>query len=135
MGDPKDNELLKLLPILEKLSKVKDVRNYIREIVSEDGQNILFKKAYELLKINQEEKNKNSKFSAKKNNNIKRNINLLNNNKLNNTWKKNNIKISDLIIRSNNKTIEHDSNEQYVHNDTNNYFFIEKDMNPISNSK
>ena len=132
MGDPKDNELLKLLPILEKLSKVKDVRNYIREIVSEDGQNILFKKAYELLKINQDEKNKNSKFSAKKNNNIKRNINLLNNNKLNNTWKKNNIKISDLIIRSNNKTIEHDSNEQYVHNDTNNYFFIEKDRNPTS---
>ena len=68
MGDPKDNELLKLLPILEKLSKVKDVRNYIREIVSEDGQNILFNKAYELLKINPEEKNKNYIISHKKNN-------------------------------------------------------------------
>ena len=132
MGDPKDNELLKLLPILEKLSKVKDVRNYIREIVSEDGQNILFNKAYELLKINPEEKNKNYIISPKKNNSGIKNANLLSKIKLNNTMKKKNIKISDLIIRSNNKTIEHDSKEKCANNDMNNYFFIEKDMNHIS---
>ena len=132
MGDPKDNELLKLLPILEKLSKVKDVRNYIREIVSEDGQNILFNKAYELLKINPEEKNKNYIISPKKNNSGIKNANLLSKIKLNNTMKKRNIKISDLIIKSNNQTIEHDSKEKYENNDMNNYFFIEKDMNHIS---
>ena len=132
MGDPKDNELLKLLPILEKLSKVKDVRNYIREIVSEDGQNILFNKAYELLKINPEEKNKNYIISPKKNNSGIKNANLLSKIKLNNTMKKKNIKISDLIIKSNNQTIEHDSKEKYENNDMNNYFFIEKDMNHIS---
>ena len=132
MGDPNDNELLKLLPILEKLSKVKDVRNYIREIVSEDGQNILFNKAYELLKINPEEKNKNYIISPKKNNSGIKNANLLSKIKLNNTMKKRNIKISDLIIRSNNKTIEHDSKEKCANNDMNNYFFIEKDMNHIS---
>ena len=61
MGDPNDNELIKLIPILEKLSKVKDVRNYIREIVNPDGESILFNKAYELLKIKKEDKNKNMK--------------------------------------------------------------------------
>jgi hypothetical protein len=36
------------------------VRNYIREIVSVDGENVLFNKANELLKIKKEESNKNN---------------------------------------------------------------------------
>lgn len=46
----------------------------------------------------------------------------------NNTWKKSNLKISDLTEKSNNKTIEHDSEEKIVSNDFNDYFFIEKNM-------
>ena len=37
-------KVLILYKILEKLSKVKDVRNYIREIVNPDGESILFNK-------------------------------------------------------------------------------------------
>ena len=130
IGDPKDNELLKLLPILEKLSKVKDVRNYIREIVSVDGENVLFNKANELLKIKKEESNKNNNiFKITK----KKIVSPLNKIKLtNNTWKKSNLKISDLTEKSNNKTIEHDSEEKIVSNDFNDYFFIEKNMKHLS---
>ena len=135
MGDPNDNELIKLLPILEKLSKVKDVRNYIREIVNPEGVSILFNKAYELLKIKKEEKNMNKKSISliKNKNGIKRYGNILSNVKMNNTWKKSNLKISELIDKSNNQTIDNDSNnEKIIVNDTNNYFYIEKDVSPIS---
>ena len=135
MGDPNDNELIKLLPILEKLSKVKDVRNYIREIVNPEGVSILFNKAYELLKIKKEEKNMNKKSISliKNKNGIKRYGNILSNAKINNTWKKSNLKISELIDKSNNQTIDNDSNnEKIIVNDTNNYFYIEKDVSPIS---
>ena len=135
MGDPNDNELIKLLPILEKLSKVKDVRNYIREIVNPEGVSILFNKAYELLKIKKEEKNMNKKSISliKNKNGIKRYGNILSNVKINNTWKKSNLKISELIDKSNNQTIDNDSNnEKIIVNDTNNYFYIEKDVFPIA---
>ena len=135
MGDPNDNELIKLLPILEKLSKVKDVRNYIREIVNPEGVSILFNKAYELLKIKKEEKNMNKKSISliKNKNGIKRYGYILSNVKMNNTWKKSNLKISELIDKSNNQTIDNDSNnEKIIVNDTNNYFYIEKDVSPIS---
>ena len=135
MGDPNDNELIKLLPILEKLSKVKDVRNYIREIVNPEGVSILFNKAYELLKIKKEEKNMNKKSISliKNKNGIKRYGNILSNVKMNNTWKKSNLKISELIDKSNNQTIDNDSNnEKIIVNDTNNYFYIEKDVSPIA---
>ena len=135
MGDPNDNELIKLLPILEKLSKVKDVRNYIREIVNPEGVSILFNKAYELLKIKKEEKNMNKKSISliKNKNGIKRYGNILSNVKINNTWKKSNLKISELIDKSNNQTIDNDSNNgKIIVNDTNNYFYIEKDVSPIS---
>lgn len=135
MGDPNDNELIKLLPILEKLSKVKDVRNYIREIVNPEGVSILFNKAYELLKIKKEEKNMNKKSISliKNKNGNKRYGNILSNVKINNTWKKSNLKISELIDKSNNQTIDNDSNnEKIIVNDTNNYFYIEKDVSPIS---
>ena len=135
MGDPNDNELIKLLPILEKLSKVKDVRNYIREIVNPEGVSILFNKAYELLKIKKEEKNMNKKSISliKNKNSIKRYGNILSNVKINNTWKKSNLKISELIDKSNNQTIDNDSNnEKIIVNDTNNYFYIEKDVSPIA---
>jgi hypothetical protein len=123
------------LPILEKLSKVKDVRNYIREIVSVDGENILFNKANELLKIKKEELNKSKNSNPVKINKTKI-IPPLNKIRLtNNTWKKSNLKISDLIEKSNNKTIEHDSEEKIVSNNFNDYFFIEKNMEHSSTIK
>ena len=134
MGDPNDNELIKLIPILEKLSKVKDVRNYIREIVNPDGESILFNKAYELLKIKKEDKNKNMKtFTLVKNKNSIKLSNILNNAKMNNTWKKNNLKISELIDKSNNQTIDNDSNnEKIIVNDIDNYFYMGKNVAPLS---
>ena len=53
MGNPNDNELMKLLPLLERLSKVKDVRNYIRQIIDTHNK-INFSKAYQLLDIKRE---------------------------------------------------------------------------------
>ena len=133
-GEPTDNELIKLIPILAKLSKVKDVRNYIREIVNPDGGSILFNKAYELLKINKEKKNKNAiSFSlVKSENNIKKLGNILNNVKMSSTWKRNNLKISELVDKSNNKTIDKDRNEKIIVNDIGNYFYMGKDVVPLS---
>jgi len=134
MGDPNDNELLKLLPILKKLSKVKDVRNYIREIVSADGESVIFNKAYELLKIKKEEKNNNSMMynSVNDKNSQKKMEKILKNIKGNNNWKKNDLKISELVEKSNNKTIENDSNEKIIVNDIDNYFYLEKNLLPLS---
>ena len=137
MGDPNDNELLKLLPILKKLSKVKDVRNYIREIVSADGESVIFNKAYELLKIKKEYKNNNNNNSMMYNsvngkNCQKKMEKILNNIKGNNNWKKNNLQISELIEKSNNKTIENDSDEKIIVNDIDNYFYLEKNLFPLS---
>ena len=134
MGDPNDNELLKLLPILKQLSKVIDVRNYIREIVTADGESVIFNKAYELLKIKKEEKNNNSKMynSVNDKNCQKKMEKILKNIKGNNNWKKNNLKISELIEKSNNKTIENDSNEKIIVNDIDNYFYLEKNLVPLS---
>ena len=134
MGDPNDNELLKLLPILEKLSKVKDVRNYIREIVSVDGESVIFNKAYDLLKIKKKEKNNNLKvYNSLNNKNCKKKLEkIINNIKSNNKWKKNNLKFSELIEKSNDKTIENDSEEKIIVNDADNYFYLEKNIVPIS---
>ena len=47
--DPNDKELMKLIPILEFLSKVKDVRKYIDSFVY--GNEILYEEAMEIIKI------------------------------------------------------------------------------------
>jgi Dullard-like phosphatase family protein len=72
-GNPKDKELLKLIPLLERLSKVKDVRNYIRQIILFNEQNINYNKAYQLLNI------KGENFFHQINNNLIRNKNKKNN--------------------------------------------------------
>ena len=40
--DKNDRELLQLIPILEKLAKVKDVREVIPKIKDEEGERVLF---------------------------------------------------------------------------------------------
>lgn len=47
--DPRDKELLKLSPILDKLSQVDDVRNYIRYLVMDNR--ILFTRAQTMLQM------------------------------------------------------------------------------------
>ena len=139
-GQNNDKELLKLIPLLEKLSQVKDVRNYIRGIVSYDGDKILFDKANELLNIRSDEKQINKNLIKSPNSRKKLVNSFLRNAKVNDTWKKNNLMITEKNKKSNNKTIEHENDEKIICNDINNYFFIEKDNIPLktivpSNSK
>ena len=134
MGDPNDNELLKLMPILEQLSKVKDVRNYIRQIISNDGQSIIFNKAYELLNIKKEGKKHSNVYNIVTNKKCKQKlVNYLNNRNINSSGLgKRKLKISELMEKSNNKTMQNDSVDKIQINDTNNYFFSEKRSSPLS---
>ena len=134
IGDPNDCELLKLLPILEKLSKVKDVRNYIRQIVSYKIQKIDFNKAYQLLGIKRGSiYNIFQIFNGIKDDMVKRNnLNLKSNKK---------IKTIELImlsgVKDNNNYIDkindiakgkNNINDSILENDPNNYCYIEKDQ-------
>ena len=134
MGDPNDNELLKLMPILEQLSKVKDVRNYIRQIISNDGQSIIFNKAYELLNIKKDGKKHSNVYNIVTNKKCKQKlVNYLNNRNINSSGLgKRKLKISELMEKSNNKTMQNDSVDKIQINDTNNYFFSEKRSSPLS---
>ena len=134
MGDPNDNELLKLIPILEQLSKVKDVRNYIRQIISNDGQSIIFNKAYELLNIKKDGKKHSNVYNIVTNKKCKQKlVNYLNNRNINSSGLgKRKLKISELMEKSNNKTMQNDSIDKIQINDTNNYFFSEKRSTPLS---
>jgi Dullard-like phosphatase family protein len=134
MGDPNDNELLKLIPILEQLSKVKDVRNYIRQIISNDGQSIIFNKAYELLNIKKDGKKHSNVYNIVTNKKCKQKlVNYLNNRNINSSGLgKRKLKISELMEKSNNKTMQNDSVDKIQINDTNNYFFSEKRSSPLS---
>ena len=134
MGDPNDNELLKLIPILEQLSKVKDVRNYIRQIISNDGQSIIFNKAYELLNIKKDGKKHSNVYNIVTNKKCKQKlVNYLNNRNINSSGLgKRKLKISELMEKSNNKTMQNDSVDKFQINDTNNYFFSEKRSSPLS---
>ena len=134
MGEPNDNELLKLIPILEQLSKVKDVRNYIRQIISNDGQSIIFNKAYELLNIKKDGKKHSNVYNIVTNKKCKQKlVNYLNNRNINSSGLgKRKLKISELMEKSNNKTMQNDSVDKIQINDTNNYFFSEKRSSPLS---
>ena len=134
-GNKNDNELLKLMPILEKLSKVKDVRNYIRQIVDNNGEKILFNKAYEILKIKMEEKNKinlNNDFFKNKIINNKKTNSLINTTIKDNSWRKKNLRISEYMSKANNNTMENISEDKIIKNDINNYYYIEKDAKNIN---
>ena len=134
-GNKNDNELLKLMPILAKLSKVKDVRNYIRQIVDNNGEKILFNKAYEILKIKKEEKNKinlNNDFFKNKIINNKKTNSLINTTIKDNSWRKKNLRISEYMSKANNNTMENISEDKIIKNDINNYYYIEKDAKNIN---
>lgn len=55
LGDPNDTELKKYTPLLEKLSKVTDVRKYIQEIVEKNTNKIQFNKCGIMNRKNDEE--------------------------------------------------------------------------------
>ena len=65
--DANDKELLKLLPLLKFLSKVKDVRPIIKKIVNNERKKIDYLKVYKLLKMNNKIKiGEYKKLNAKK---------------------------------------------------------------------
>ena len=77
--DPDDRELMKLVPILEFLSKTKDVRKFIDQFVYNNK--ILYDEAMEIIKIKElmDMRNKNSKNNDNEiNNKFDHNIKLLN---------------------------------------------------------
>lgn len=125
-GNPKDNELMKLIPLLQRLSKVKDVRNYIRQIILYNEQSINYNRAYQLLDIKRENffqpinrnlmRNKNKKNNYKSNENSNINIRV----------NKKNFKTYNCLLNlpANNsvKIVE----EQILKNDPNDYYYIEK---------
>jgi Dullard-like phosphatase family protein len=70
--DPDDRELMRLLPILEFLSKTKDVRKFIDQFVYNNK--ILFNEAMEIIKIKEMAEKKNNLINNQKNNNINDNF-------------------------------------------------------------
>ena len=120
-GNPKDNELLKLIPLLERLSKVKDVRNYIRQINLFNEQNINYNKAYQLLNIKREN------FFRPINNNLIRNKNRKNNYMSNlnsniNIRVNKNLRTYNFLPNNSVKIVD----DQILKNDPNDYYYIEK---------
>ena len=113
--DQKDNELEKIFPLLEFLSKTKDVRTYIKQIVINNE--ILYEKAKEL--INKFNKNKKDNNTQKRTSN--NNINILKDNKDDNERKAISVNIN---INIKNKSKFNESN----------YINI-KDSNDINNNK
>ena len=104
-GNPKDIELLKILPILKKLSLVNDVRKIIKIIVDPENKKIKYNFAYDLLKIN-------------KKNTIENISKLVNNSK---TYKKNNltkINCNKLRNRVSNFSINNNINNTKLENST-----------------
>ena len=70
--DMNDNELLKLIPLLEFLSKVNDVRPIVNQIVDKDKNEIDFKLVKKIIFNNDNENNENLEINASYNNsNIK----------------------------------------------------------------
>ena len=136
IGDPNDNELLKLIPILEKLSKAKDVRNYIGQMINFKTQKINFCKAYKILDIKRytvsngynstkEEYFKKNIIHDKSNRKIKKKFSLseFNTSKINTN-------ANDLTKGKNDKNKKEENNDDDILvNDPNNYFYIEKNDN------
>ncbi len=89
--DPEDKELVKLIPILQFLAKVNDVRTYIEKFVLDNE--IIFEEAYEIIN-NELDSDINSLTESlnniNENNNINNNINNVNVNKINDINSQNN---------------------------------------------
>ena len=117
IGNPYDNELVKLTPLLKYLSKVNDVRPIINKIINKTtGQldlnevsNLLYK-IKNLNNLNNNLNNQiNNNFNNKKNDDNNNQINIYNNNNFNNYI---NIKINNTNIQGNNiKVVKITENE------------------------
>ena len=124
IGNSNDNELIKIIPLLEKLSKVDDVRNYIKQIIDFNNQ-INFDRAYKILNF---QKNKISSFvEINSLNNYKKNNKKFSNNSSN---KSKNLKMKKKI-KINEKRKKIDNNEKILKNNPNDYFYIEKDNSQL----
>ena len=128
IDNPKDNELLKLIPILKYLSKAKDVRPIINKILNKSKKKVNFFKVNEILKIDnklkQINKNKNTKNNKDLNNlneNLIKSTNLNKSDEVNNSKENNLIKSQPLqinkkknIIKYNNDIINIQINKQNI---------------------
>ena len=148
IGNSNDKELLKLMPILERLSKVKDVRNYIKQIIDINSPKINFNIAYQLLNIKSNNtSNIGKEEKLKKYYCIKKNQKVLKgklyDGKSNNYMIKKK-EVSEFIqnIENNSnvnvitkeKKNEIDEDENILVNDPNNYYYLEKNYNNNSST-
>ena len=126
-GNPKDIELLKILPILQKLSKVDDVRHYIKNMVVPLNQKIKFNYTYDLLKINKKStiiminKIMNNYFKNKNNNNNHKGNETEFSNNYNEVRNNNN---NEIKLMANNLNTNNIKNSNNSHKKNNNTFFI-----------
>ena len=125
LGDPKDNELMKLIPILERLSKVKDVRNYIRQIIDYNRQKINFNKAYQLFNL------KNEFKKSETNDKLINSYNSCNNK----TNSKFNNEDDTVIINNQNNYFYIEKNKEVLANRNNSNFYFSKNKNKINSNK
>ena len=128
-GEFNDNELLKLIPILEKLSIVQDVRHYIKQIIDFDKQKINFYKAYQLLNIAKKP------ILSKDKENIKNDTIKINNNDIKDILNKSR---SYYKLKNKTKTIEknrenENKEDKIIVNDPNSYFYFDKKNNLLLN--
>ena len=118
IDNPNDQELLKLIPILKYLSKVKDVRPIINKIVNKSKNKIDYIKVNEILKNNDNNLNHLKKHDTTKSTDVLNDFNekliesskiikndeINNNDKENNTLKSQSIEVNNMknIIKNNN---------------------------------
>ena len=126
--DPDDRELMRLLPILEFLSRTKDVRKYIDQFVYNNK--ILFNEALEIIKIKEMNDKKNNMLKIQKNNNI--NDNFLHNIKV---LPKENLEDSSLKDDKNKKKLEFKNNVNIDINNINIDNMKKNDINPEIETK
>ena len=118
--DPKDKELMKLLPILEFLSKVKDVRKYIDSFVY--GNEILYEEAMEIIKIKELTDKKFTKNidNAHCNSVNSNNINIISVNKISDTTNEDNKKEISSNINNNTENKQNFDNNKENNKGNNN---------------
>ena len=129
--DPEDKELMKILPVLEFLSKTKDVRVFINRFVYNNK--ILYDEASEIIKMKEIIDKKNVKNNDKYVNNIKmiKNEKLVDSN-LNENEKNKSIKYNKFIIKKHNSFFDME-----IRNRNNDFklYLINKDNNTSNNTQ
>lgn len=133
--NPKDEELMKLVPLLKYLSKVNDVRPIIKQIINKDNKNKLDFDIIDKILDNKNNKDNNSTHLKNQvtNNNLNININISNaNNNVTSNFNKN---ATSNVNNNKDNLNKHESTS--LNKDNNNFIYIKKEIscNKLNKSK